>query len=405
MRAVPQPVVYLDHAATTPLGAAAKEAILAHLDLVGNPNSLHGPGRAAHRVVEESRERLAAALGVHPSEIVLTSGGTEADNLGLKGLWWEAVRTDPGRRRILLTGTEHHAVLDTVAWLARHEGAEPVWVPVDQDGVVDLGAWERELAADPTGFALATLMWANNEVGTVQPVAAAAELALRYGVPVHTDAVQGLGHVPVTPLAPGLASAAVTAHKLGGPVGVGALVLSRRHHPEPLLHGGGHEREVRSGTLDAVGVAAFAAAAESSVARLEQEAVRVAALRDQLVDGVLRAVPGARLNGPSAPGDTTSRLPGIAHFTFPGCEGDAILFMLDMVGVATSTGSACTAGVAGPSHVLLAMGRDEAAARSVQRFSLGASTTQADVDAVLAALPAAVAGASAAGLNADARRR
>ncbi|WP_233555864.1 cysteine desulfurase family protein [Galactobacter caseinivorans] len=400
---MPHRPVYLDHAATSPLSPAAREVILAHLDLVGNPNSLHGPGRAAHRLVEESRERLAVAIGVHPSEILFTSGGTEADNLGLKGTWWASHGRDAHRRGILLTGAEHHAVLDAVEWLVAHEGAHTVQVPLLSDGRVDLGAWESALATHGPTLAVATLMWANNEVGTVQPIQAAAALASRHGVPMHSDAVQALGHVPVELRAPGLSSAAITAHKLGGPVGIGALVLGRDQKPVPLQHGGGHERSLRSGTLDAVGAAAFAAAAQEAMANLEEEARRQTGLRDRLIAGVRAAVPDAVLNGPepgAMPGsESAPRLPGNAHFTFPGCEGDSVLFMLDMAGIASSTGSACTAGVAGPSHVLMAMGRAEAEARCVQRFSLGATSTLADVDALLAALPAAVAGARAAGLS------
>ena len=395
-----QPTVYLDHAATTPLSTAAKDAITAQLDLQGNPSSLHAAGRAVHRVVESSRERLAAALGVHPSEVIFTSGGTEADNLALKGSYWQAVAADPARRRIVYTGVEHHAVLDTIEWLEKHEGAEPVLVPVDADGRVDLAAWEAALAAEPGRTAVATLMWVNNEVGTVQPVLQAAEIAAAHGVPLHTDAVQAVGRVPVQLLAPGIASAAVTAHKVGGPVGIGALILSRSHAPEPLLHGGGQERHLRSGTLNAIGAAGFAAAAEAALAALDEGALRMEALRQRLVDGVLAGIPDAVLNGPT---DPALRTPGIAHFTFPGCEGDAVLFMLDSAGIATSTGSACSAGVTSPSHVLLAMGRDEDAARCVQRFSLGSGTTEADIEAVLAALPAAVAAARSAGLNGAAR--
>jgi len=389
--------VYLDYAATAPLAPAARASILEHLDLVGNPNSLHGPGRAAHRLVEESRERLAAAIGVHPSEILFTSGGTEADNLGLKGAFWAAVAERPRARGILLTGAEHHAVLDTVEWLARHEGAVPFFAPLHADGSVDLPAWEELLARHAGDLALSTLMWANNEVGTVQPVVAAAAAALRVGVPLHTDAVQALGHVPVALRAPGIASAALSAHKIGGPVGVGALVLGRDRTPVALQHGGGQERSLRSGTLDAVGVAAFAAAAEAAVAALDAERTRLEGLRSRLVEGLARAVPHAVVNGPAGPDAVGRRLPGTVHVTLPGCEGDTVLFMLDMAGIASSTGSACTAGVAGPSHVLMAMGADEATARCVQRFSLGAGSTEADVDALLAALPGAVAAASAAG--------
>jgi cysteine desulfurase len=406
---VPADLVYLDHAATTPLSAPASQALRAQLDLVGNPSSLHAAGRRAHRILEESRERLAAALKVHPTELIMTSGGTEADNAGLKGAWWTAREREPAKDTIVVTGAEHHAVLDTVEWLARHEGARIIQVPLatdpDLDGVVDLEAWTETLRRHGDRVAVATLMWANNEVGTVQPVTAAAQAAAEAGVTFHTDAVQALGHVPTDLRAPGISSAAVTAHKLGGPVGIGALVLGRDQSPTALIHGGGHQRGLRSGTLDVVGTAAFAAAAEHALAQLDEESARLRRLSTRLIDGVRALAPDAVLNGvdPRAAGAEQHRLPGTVHFTFPGCEGDSVLFMLDMAGIATSTGSACTAGVAGPSHVLVAMGRSDEHARSVQRFSLGATTTDSDVDAVLAALPGVLTASRAAGLNASAR--
>jgi cysteine desulfurase len=394
--------VYLDHAATTPLSEAAKAAMIEHLGLVGNPSSLHGPGRTAHRLVEEARERLAAAMGVHASELLFTSGGTESDNLALKGTYWARRRLNPAANGILLTGAEHHAVLDTVQWLVEHEGATAHVAPLTADGLLDQAAWEATLADHGATLAVSTLMWANNEVGTVQDVPWAAARSLAAGVPLHSDAVQALGHVPIDLGTAGLASAAVSAHKIGGPVGIGALILRRDQKPVPLQHGGGHERSLRSGTLNVVGALAFAAAAEAALAGLEAEAARVRALRDVLVSGVLAGVEGALLSGPA---DAERRLPGTAHFTFPGAEGDTILFMLDMAGIASSTGSACTAGVAGPSHVLMSMGASEADARCVQRFSLGASSTPGDVDALLAALPGAVAAARAAGPAAGRRDR
>lgn len=403
---VPAEPVYLDHAATTPLSPPARAALEAHLGLVGNPSSLHAAGRRAHRIVEEARERLAAALGVQPTELIITSGGTEADNLGLKGAWWAARDQDSSRDTIVVTGAEHHAVLDTVEWLAAHEGARVLQVPLlsdsASDGVVDLDAWGETLQAESGRVAVATLMWANNEVGTIQPVEQAAEAAAAVGATFHTDAVQAVGHIPVHLRAPGIASAAITAHKLGGPVGIGALVLGRDQKPTPLIHGGGHQRGLRSGTLDVLGTVAFAAAAEHALHHMEAEASRLRALSSRLIDGVRSLAPEAVLNGPDpfAPDAHLRRLPGTVHFTFPGCEGDSVLFMLDMAGIATSTGSACTAGVAGPSHVLVAMGRGADDARSVQRFSLGAGSTEADVDALLAALPGVLSSARAAGLNA-----
>ncbi|MGX5716941.1 cysteine desulfurase family protein [Arthrobacter sp. MAHUQ-56] len=386
--------VYLDHAATTPLSPEALAAMTRELARTGNPSSLHGSGRRARRAVEDAREALAAAAGAHPSEVIFTSGGTESDNLAVKGLYWSRVAEDPARRRILCSAVEHHAVLDTVEWLERHEGAEVTWLPVDAEGSLDLGVLEAELSRDPGTVALVTVMWANNEVGTIQPVRRIVELAHAAGVPVHSDAVQAFGSIPVDFKASGLDAMSVSGHKIGGPVGVGALLLGRSVKLTPVQHGGGQERDVRSGTLDTASIAAFAAAAEAVTAALPAEAVRIAALRDRLIAGISGTIPEAVLRG--ARGD--GRLPGNAHFTFPGCEGDSLLFLLDMAGIESSTGSACTAGVPRPSHVLLAMGLDEETARGAQRFSLGHSSTEADVDALLAALPGAYARARQAGM-------
>ena len=385
---------YLDHAATTPLSDAALAALTRELARTGNPSSLHGSGRRARRAVEDAREAIASAAGAHPSEVIFTSGGTEADNLAVKGLYWSRVAEDPKRRRILCSAVEHHAVLDTVEWLERHEGAEVTWLPVDSGGVLDLAVLEAELSRDPGTVALVTVMWANNEVGTIQPVARIVELAHAAGVPVHSDAVQAFGSVPVHFKESGLDAMSISGHKIGGPVGVGALLLGRAVKLTPVQHGGGQERDVRSGTLDTASIAAFAAAAEAATAALPAGAARIAALRDRLIDGVRDLIPDAVLRG--APGD--GRLPGNAHFTFPGCEGDSLLFLLDLAGVESSTGSACTAGVPRPSHVLLAMGLDEETARGAQRFSLGHASTEADVDALLKALPEAYARARQAGM-------
>lgn len=386
--------VYLDHAATTPLSPEALAALTRELARTGNPSSLHGSGRRARRAVEDAREALAAAAGAHASEVIFTSGGTEADNLAVKGLYWSRVAEDPARRRILCSAVEHHAVLDTVEWLERHEGAEVTWLPVDGAGVLDLDVLEAELSRDPGTVALVTVMWANNEVGSIQPVRRIVELAHAAGVPVHSDAVQAFGSIPVDFKASGLDAMSVSGHKIGGPVGVGALLLGRSVKLTPVQHGGGQERDVRSGTLDTASIAAFAAAAEAVTAALPAEAARIAALRDRLIDGIGRSIPEAVLRG--ARGDV--RLPGNAHFTFPGCEGDSLLFLLDLAGIESSTGSACTAGVPRPSHVLLAMGLDEDTARGAQRFSLGHASTEADVDALLAALPDAYARARQAGM-------
>ncbi len=405
-------VVYLDHAATTPMLPEALAAMTEELGQLGNPSSLHNAGRRARRVVEESREQIAEVFGARPSEVIFTSGGTEADNLAVKGLYWarRAAAAGPSGagpsaagssgagpsgagssgaapRRVLATAIEHHAVLDSVHWLAGHEDAEEHWLPVDETGVLHPAALAEAIGDDPDGVALVTVMWANNEVGAIQPITALAALAREHGIPFHTDAVQAAGQLPVGFAASGADAMTITGHKFGGPVGAGALLLARGVQPVPVLHGGGQESEVRSGTLDAPAIRAFAVAAAVMAGRRDEEAARLGKLRDDLIAQVLAAVPDAILNGPPA---GSGRLPGNAHFSFPGCEGDALLMLLDAKGIACSTGSACTAGVAQPSHVLLAMGADEARSRGSLRFSLGHTSTQADVDALGAAIGEAV---------------
>jgi len=370
---------YLDHAATTPMLPVALAAMTEELAQLGNPSSLHNAGRRARRVVEESRELIAEAYGARPSEVVFTSGGTEADNLAVKGLYWAGKAADPGRRRVLAAPTEHHAVLDSVRWLAEHEGAEADWLAVDQTGVVSPETLAAAIETDPATVAVITVMWANNEVGTVQPIAELAAVAAEHGIPFHSDAVQAAGQLPVSLAGSGAVALTITAHKIGGPVGIGALLLAKGAQPVPVLHGGGQERDVRSGTLDVPAIRAFAVAVELATERRTDEAKRLASLRDDLIAQVKAAVPDAILNG-AAPGP--GRLPGNAHFSFPGCEGDALLMLLDARGIACSTGSACTAGVAQPSHVLLAMGADDARARGSLRFSLGHSSSQCEVDAL-----------------------
>jgi len=378
-KVAPASPVYLDHAATTPLLPAALAAMTAELAQLGNPSSLHNAGRRARRVVEESRELIAEAYGARPSEVVFTSGGTEADNLAVKGLYWARRAAEPARRRVLASATEHHAVLDSVRWLSEHEDAQADWLAVEPDGVVTAATLAAAIEADPATVALISIMWANNEVGSVQPIAELAALAAEHHIPFHSDAVQAAGQLPVNLAETGATALTITAHKIGGPVGVGALLLAKGTQPVPVLHGGGQERDVRSGTLDVPAIRAFAAAVQVATERREEEGKRVAALRDDLIAQVQAAVPDAVLNGtPPGPG----RLPGNAHFSFPGCEGDALLMLLDARGIACSTGSACTAGVAQPSHVLLAMAADEARARGSLRFSLGHSSEQADVDAL-----------------------
>ncbi|MDI1453386.1 cysteine desulfurase family protein [Streptomyces sp. ATE26] len=389
-------MAYLDHAATTPMLPEAAEALTAQLSITGNASSLHASGRRARRTVEESRETLAEALGARPSEVVFTSGGTEADNLAVKGLYWARRAADPARTRILASPVEHHAVLDAVHWLGEQEGATVEYLPVDSHGRIHAEALREAIARDPRNVALATVMWANNEIGTIMPVRELADVAAEFDVPLHADAVQAFGQVPVGFAASGLAALTVSGHKIGGPYGIGALLLGREYTPVPVLHGGGQERHVRSGTLDVPAVASFAVAGRLAAERREWFAREIGALRDQLVEAVRTAVPDAILGGDPAPG---GRLPANAHFTFPGCEGDSLLLLLDAQGIECSTGSACTAGVAQPSHVLLATGTDPDLARGTLRFSLGHTSTEADVEAVAEAIGPAVKRARAAGLS------
>jgi cysteine desulfurase len=389
---------YLDHAATTPMLPEAIAAMTAELGRVGNPSSLHAAGRQARRVVEESRETVAAALGARPSEVVFTGGGTEADNLAIKGLYWSRRAEDARRRRVLVSAVEHHAVLDSARWLADRQGAAVEELPVDDHGRLDPLTLRDAIDRDPASVALVSVMWANNEVGTVQPVAELTATAREYGIPFHCDAVQAAGQLRVDFAESGLDAMTVTGHKLGGPLGVGALLLSRSVTPHPVLHGGGQERDIRSGTLDTPAIAGFATATAVATRRQPELAVTLSRLRDELVRRILAAVPDARYNGDpsSAPG---RRLPGNAHFSFPGCEGDSLLLLLDARGIACSTGSACSAGVAQPSHVLLAMGVDPEVARGSLRFSLGHTSTGEDVDAVARVIGLVVERARRAGLS------
>jgi cysteine desulfurase len=387
---------YLDHAATTPMLPAAVDLMAELLGQVGNASSLHASGRRARRIVEESRETVAAALGARPSEVLFTSGGTESDNLAVKGLFWARREADRRRTRVLVSAVEHHAVLDAAVWLTEHDAAELAIIPVDHAGRVEPDALRELLESAPDAAALVSVMWANNEVGTVAPIADLVAAAAEYGVPLHTDSVQAVGQLPVDFAASGAAAMTVTGHKVGGPVGVGALLLGRDVDCTPLLHGGGQERDVRSGTLDAPAVAAFALAVETAVKEQPERAERIGALRDDLVRRVTQAVPGAQLNGETSLA-ADRRLPGNAHFSFPGCEGDALLMLLDARGVECSTGSACSAGVARPSHVLLAMGHDEERARASLRFSLGHSSEPADVVALVDVIAGVVERARTAG--------
>jgi cysteine desulfurase len=394
-------MTYLDHAATTPMLPEVLAAMTEQLGRVGNASSLHASGRAARRAAEQSRERLAEALGARPSEVLFTGGGTESDNLAVKGLFWARRDADSRRRRVVVSPAEHHAVLDSVEWLAKHDGADITWLRVEPNGRVTPESLAEALG-DGSDVAVASVMWANNEIGSVSDIAALAVAAHEVGVPLHTDAVQAVGQVPVDFGASGVDALTMTGHKLGGPMGAGALLLRRDADCTPLLHGGGQERDVRSGTLDVAAIVGLAVATSSAVSSRPERAARLAELRDRLVAGVLEQVPDAQLNGPVLQdriGSGPGRLPGNAHLSFPGAEGDALLMLLDARGVECSTGSACSAGVARPSHVLLATGADADRARSSLRFTLGHTSGDGDVDAVLDVIGPVVERARRAGLG------
>lgn len=378
-------MAYLDHAATTPMHPAAIEAMTTALGTVGNASSLHTSGRVARRRIEESRELIADKLAVRPSEVIFTAGGTESDNLAVKGIYWARRDAQPCHRRIVTTEVEHHAVLDSVNWLVEHEGAEVTWLPTAADGSVSAFGL-REALQQHNDVALVSVMWANNEVGTVMPVVELAAVAAEFGVPMHSDAIQAVGQLPVKFGVSGLSAMSVAAHKFGGPPGVGALLLRRDISCVPLLHGGGQERDIRSGTPGVASVVGMAAAAQIAVDGLEINSIRLQVLRDRLIEGVLATIDDVALNGAR----DRMRLPGNAHFIFRGCEGDVLLMLLDANGIECSTGSACTSGVPQPSHVLIAMGADPASARGSLRLSLGHNSVEVDVEEVLRVLPGAV---------------
>ncbi|MBB5911770.1 cysteine desulfurase [Nocardia transvalensis] len=390
---VPQ-TVYLDHAATTSMFPVAVEAMTAALTGAANASSLHGSGRTARRRLEEARESIAADLGARPSEVIFTSGGTESDNLAVKGIYRARREADPARTRILVGAVEHHAVLDAVEWLEEHEGARVTLLEVDGTGTVSPRTLRAALSEHAAETALVTVMWANNEVGTIEPIGELAAVAQEFDVPMHSDAVQAAAQLPIDFGASGLSAASLAGHKLGGPHGIGVLLLGRQVPCVPLIHGGGHERDLRSGTSDVPAALGLAAALRETVRGLPTRTAELTRLRDELIAGVRERIPDAILNGPVG----ERRLPGNAHFTFPGCEGDSLLMLLDAAGIECSTGSACNAGVAAPSHVLLAMGVEPRQARGSLRFSLGHTTTRYDIDRLLEVLPPVVERAKAAGL-------
>ena len=366
--------VYLDHAATTPMADAAIAAMTSSLSKIGNPSSLHTQGRATRKDVEDAREVIAKAVGALPSEIIFTGSGTEADNAAIKGLFWKS-----GKKVIVISAVEHHAVLDPARWLVEHEGAELIEIPVTKTGLIDLGFLKDLIAKRGNEIALISVMHSNNETGVIQPVGEVVKIA--GDIPVHTDAVQSFTKTPLSYKDLGVMSMALSAHKVGGPLGIGVLVLRRAIEIPALLHGGGQEREIRSGTLNAPSIVAFAAAVESS----NYDSARVSALRDRFESGLRASVPDAYINGVDAP-----RLPGITNVTFPGTQSDSLLLLMDSEKVSCSTGAACSAGVHRPSHVLLAMGHTEVTAQSSLRFSCGATSTESDIDFALSVLPTVI---------------
>lgn len=366
--------VYLDHAATTPIFDVAVKAMTDALTKVGNPSSLHTEGRSTRKDVEDARDLIAKAVGCLPSEVIFTGSGTEADNAAIKGLFWKS-----GKKIIAISAIEHHAVLDPARWLVEHEGAELIEIPVDNNGVLDLDYLKDLVAQRGSEIALISVMHSNNETGVIQPLTEVVKIA--GSIPVHTDAVQSFTKTPLSYKELGVTSLALSAHKVGGPHGTGALILQRAYEIPALLHGGGQEREIRSGTLNAPAIVAFAAAAASKI----YEASKVQELRERFEAGLRALAPSAYINGVDA-----KRLPGISNVTFPGTQSDSLLLLMDSMKVSCSTGAACSAGVHRPSHVLLAMGHTETSAQSSLRFSLGANSTAADVDFALSVLPTVI---------------
>ena len=370
------PSIYVDHAATTPLSPAAFKAITSQLQELGNPSSLHTHGRATRKALEDSREAIAREIGCLPSEVIFTASGTEANNIALKGLWWNGKAH--GKSIVVISAIEHHAILDPAQWLESHEDAEVILVPVNVHGVIDLEFLKDLIAQRGDQIAVISIMHSNNETGVLQPIQEV--VAMAGNIPVHTDAVQSFKKVPISYKELGVTALTLSAHKIGGPLGIGALILRRAYEIPALLHGGGQEREIRSGTLNAPSIVAFSAAANEKYPSIDVEL-----LRDNFIKALLCAIPDAYING-----GASQRLPGIVNVTFPGTQSDTLLLLLDNARVSASTGSACSAGVHEASHVLLAMGHNETTAQSSLRFSFGAESTQADVDFVMSVLPAVI---------------
>jgi cysteine desulfurase len=370
--------IYLDHSATTPVRPEVLEAMLPWFaERFGNAGSIHASGRAARAAVDRAREQVATLINADPREVFFTSGGTEADNLAIRG-----VLAAGTRRRVIVSAVEHHAVLHAADYIRRYDGADVVVAGVDASGRVD----PDEVAAQITGdTAVVSVMHANNETGVVQPVDRIAAVCAERGVPFHTDAVQSAGRIPLDVQAVPVGLVALSAHKLYGPKGIGACYIRKGVTIVPQAVGGAQERGRRAGTENVPAIVGFGVACELARAELAREAERLARLRDRLETGILAATPDARVNGAR-----DARLPHVLNVGFPGADGESLILALDMEGIAVSSGSACTAGSLDPSHVLLAMGQSHADAQSALRFSLGRANTDADIDRVLALLPQVV---------------
>jgi cysteine desulfurase len=376
--------IYLDHAATTPMNPAAIEAMSNAMAVIGNPSSLHADGRAVRKYVEDARDVLAKSIGCAASEIIFTGSGTEANNIAIKGIYWQR-NSEKSRPVIVTSAIEHQAVLEPAQWLVEHEGAQHISIPVTADGVISLDALRLIVAEHGDAIALISVMHSNNETGAIQPIADV--VAIAGVIPVHSDAIQSWQKVGLSFKELGLFAMSLSGHKVGGPIGIGILVLRRGIDIPALIHGGGQEREIRSGTVNAPSIVALATA----VSKNTYSSHDVAALRHSFERGVAHVVSDATINATDA-----DRLPGISSVTIPGALNETLLLLLDGEKISCSTGAACTAGVHRPSHVLEAMGLDEDAVMSTLRFSFGSTTTQSDVDAVIAALPGVVAKARSA---------
>jgi cysteine desulfurase len=363
--------IYLDHAATTPMVQPAIDALTAQILKTGNASSLHSTGRSVRKELEEARELIAKAAGCAAIDVIFTGTGTEADNLAIKGLYWLGAKA--GKKVIITSTFEHHAVMDPIKWLQEHEGATVIEIPVNKSGLLNLAALQEAVNQHGAQVAFISIMHSNNEIGTVQPIDQVVKIAC--DIPVHTDAVQSFGKIAFNFNQLGLAAATISAHKVGGPLGVAALILKKGVNIEPVLHGGGQERDIRSGTFNAPGIIAFAAAASDAMAQMKARDVKIRKLKGLLITKVLAAVPDAWVNGQSE-----NSLPGVANITFPGTDNEGLLLLLDMAGIACSTGSACSAGVHRPSHVLMAIGLTEEETTSSLRFSLGESNTEEEIE-------------------------